>query len=271
MRRPEFLPIVAAMLLLAAACNRSDAQDNTGFYPSAGNAAQTSSPTRVRTAAQPAERTATESPEPLAEAHHKSWRDLVHSKADGKSDKQVLTFSPWSAFGALAVVVGLILVLARLFRRHAPNFSQSLPQEALEILGRRHVDPRQTILLVRIGARILVVGSSASGLNPLGQIDDPVEVDLLAGLCRRGSQAGVWSTSFFRLLKGETKTRPGTNSVRTVPQSTHPSARSVTDFRAAMQPLGSSTEDLSQPEHDLIRRLRGTTASVHAEATEDVP
>ncbi len=271
MRRPKFLPIVAAMLLLAAACNRSDAQDNTGFYSSAGNAAQTGSPTRVRTVAQPAGRTATESPEPLAEAHHKSWRDLVRSKADGKSDKQVLTFSPWSAFGALAVVVGLILVLARLFRRHAPNFSQSLPQEALEILGRRHVDPRQTILLVRIGARILVVGSSASGLNPLGQIDDPVEVDLLAGLCRRGSQAGAWSTSFFRLLKGETKTRPGTNSVRNVPQSTLPSARSVTDFRAAMQPLESDSEDLSQPEHDLIRRLRGTAASVHAAATEGLP
>jgi flagellar biogenesis protein FliO len=271
MRRPEFLPIVAAMLVLAAACNRLDAQDNTGFYPSAQNATQTGSPTRVRTAVQPAERTATHSTEPLTDAHHKSWKELARGKADGKSDKQVVTFSPWSAFGALAVVVGLILVLARVFRRHAPIFSQSLPQEALEILGRRHVDPRQTILLVRIGARILVVGSSASGLNPLGQIDDPVEVDLLAGLCRRGSQAGAWSTSFFRLLKGETKTRPGSNSVRTVPQSTHPSARSVTDFRAAMQPLESGTEDLSQPEHDLIRRLRGTTASVHAEATEAVP
>ena len=27
MRRPEFLPIITAMLLLAAACNRVDAQD----------------------------------------------------------------------------------------------------------------------------------------------------------------------------------------------------------------------------------------------------
>ena len=150
-------------------------------------------------------------------------------------------------------------------------FLSRFRKRRLEILGRRHVDPRQTILLVRIGAGILVVGSSASGLNPLGQIDDPVEVDLLAGLCRRGSQAGAWSTSFFRLLKGETKTRPGSNSVRTVPQSTHASARSAADFRAAMQPLGSGTEELSQPEHDLIRRLRGTNASVHAEATEDVP
>jgi flagellar biogenesis protein FliO len=271
MRRPEFLPIVAAMLLLAAACNRLDAQDGTSFYPTAGNAAQSSSPTRVRTGVQPAERTVAQPAEPLADPHHKSWKELARSKADGKSDKQVLTFSPWSAFGALAVVVGLILVLARVFRRHAPIFSQSLPQEALEILGRRHVDPKQTILLVRIGARILVVGSSASGLNPLGQIDDPVEVDLLAGLCRRGSQAGAWSTSFFRLLKGETKTRPGSSSARTVPQSTHPSARPAADFRAAMQRPGAETEDLSQPEHDLIRRLRGTNASLHADATEGVP
>ena len=114
----------------------------------------------------------------------------ARQRATSKADKPSVTLSPWSAAGALAVVVGLILVLARLFRRHAPMFSQSLPQEALEILGRRFVDPRQAILLVRIGARILVVGSSANGLNPLGQIDDPVEVDLLAGLCRRGPHAG---------------------------------------------------------------------------------
>ena len=50
--------------------------------------------------------------------------------------------------------------------------------------------------------RILVVGSSASGLNPLGQIDDPVEVDLLAGLCRRVSSRGLEHVVFQAAERG---------------------------------------------------------------------
>ena len=128
-----------------------------------------------------------------ADPHHKSWKDLARAKTDGKMDKPSSTFSSWSAFGALVIVVGLILVLARVSRRHAPNFPAVAPAGRAGNPRSTPVDPRQSILLVRIGSRILVVGSSASGLNSLGQIDDAVEVDVLAGLCRRGPQAGFWA------------------------------------------------------------------------------
>jgi flagellar biogenesis protein FliO len=208
-------------------------------------------------------------PDGTSESHRKSWKDLAHTKTDGKTDRQPVTFSPWSAAGALAVVVGLILVLARLFRRHAPMFQQSLPQEALEILGRRFVDQRQTILLVRIGARILVLGSSANGLNSLGQIDDPVEVDLLAGLCRRGPQTGVLGASFFKLLKGESGTRGNPQRDRSGPSTRQmPALRPYPEPPSTSQPLESSEVGLSQPEHELVRRLRGTSATVRASGTE---
>jgi flagellar biogenesis protein FliO len=169
----------------------------------------------------------------------------------------------------LAVVVGLILVLARLFRRHAPLFQQSLPQEALEILGRRFVDPRQTILLVRIGARILVLGSSANGLNPLGQIDDPVEVDVLAGLCRRGPQSGALGTSFLKLLKGQSGMRANPQTDRSSPSARQmPALRPYAEPPSTSQSLEMSQDGLSQPEHDLVRRLRGTSAPVRATGTE---
>ncbi len=99
------------------------------------------------------------------------------------------TLSPWTAVSALAVVVCLILVLARVFRRHAPMFGHALPSEVLEVLGRRFLDQRQSIFLLRIGSRILVVGSSAAGLQGLGELSDPVEVDLIAGLCRGNKSA----------------------------------------------------------------------------------
>ena len=202
-------------------------------------------------------------------AQGKSWKARVRKKIEGHADKPGVSLSPWSAAGALAVVVGLILLLARLFRRNAPLFPQSLPQEALEILGRHFVDPRQTIVLVRIGARILVVGSSANGLSSLGQIDDPVEVDVLAGICRRGTNAGMLGTSFFKMLKGERTSRPATrpSPASTAARETAPRS-SLSDFKPDSEPCDLPPEGTSQPEYDLMRRLRKTAAPLPASSRE---
>jgi len=274
-----------AALLVAAAGNQSAAQSSA-----ASGRMKAESETRSSTAlpsgvAHPSSfilhPSALESSEGTSGSHHKSWKELVRSKSEGKADKPPVTLSPWSAAGALAVVVGLILVLARLFRRHAPMFQQTLPQEALEILGRRHVDPRQTILLVRIGSRILVIGSSANGLNSLGEIVDPVEVDVLAGMCRRDPQTGVLGTSFFKLLKRESLQRPTPAPIspaafRSSPVRMSPGAQqsSAPDLRedgpSVMRPLESPPDGLSQPEYDLMRRLRGAPAPRHAATAEGV-
>jgi flagellar biogenesis protein FliO len=271
-----------AALLVAAAGDQSAAQSNAGHSLSARNVSRLApAETQIR---EPATGQTTGQATGQASAgttHRRSWRDLARSKSDGQTDKPPATLSPWSAAGALAVVVGLILVLARLFRRHAPMFQQALPQEALEILGRRHVDPRQTILLVRIGSRILVIGSSASGLNSLGEIADPVEVDLLAGLCRRDPHTGVLGTSFFKLLKGESLQRPTPAAARSgpirsapiraatgAPQSAAPDP--ILDGPSNARPLESPPDGRSQPEYDLMRRLRGAPAARHAERAEGV-
>jgi len=271
MNRSHIFSIVSAAVLIAATCSRSAAQGTAGNSASPGKLVRRthSSAPPAAASTQTSEPTSVVTPDATSESRRRSWKDLAHTKTDGKTDRQPVTFSPWSAAGALAVVVGLILVLARLFRRHAPMFQQSLPQEALEILGRRFVDQRQTILLVRIGARILVLGSSANGLNSLGQIDDPVEVDVLAGLCRRGPQTGVLGTSFFKLLKGESGTRGNPQRDRSAPSTRQtPTLRPYSEAPSTSQPLESSEDGLSQPEHELVRRLRGTSATVRASGTE---
>lgn len=272
MKISPFLSTASAALLIAAAGTRSNAQGNTEYPLAPGNVAQQVSTTAPsRAGARTAGPASLAPPEGTAESRRKSWRDLPHSKSEGKTEKPSTTFSPWSAAGALAVVVVLILVLARLFRRHAPLFQQSLPQEALEILGRRCVDPRQTILLVRIGARILVVGSSANGLNPLGQIDDPVEVDLLAGLCRRGPQTGILGTPFFKLLKGASGSRTARPALHSSVEARQTAAhRPTPDAATSSQSLEPPTEGLPTPEFDLMRRLRGAPASLHADTMEGV-
>jgi flagellar biogenesis protein FliO len=256
MNRSFVLPLFSAALLLASASNQSTAQTGQGPAFSKSNVARRSkAASPVRTLAPSLEQPAVLTSEEPADSHHKSWKDLPRGKTDGKIEKPAAINSSWSALGALVIVVGLILVLARLLRRHTPMFSQSLPTEALEILGRRVVDPRQAILLVRIGSRILIVGSSPNGLNALGQIDDAVEVDVLAGLCRRGPQAGILGSSFFKLLKGNAGAHSASSARRTTP-------RAPISEPPLTATLESPAERTSQPEYDLMRRLRKPAATV---------
>ncbi|HUG93447.1 MAG TPA: flagellar biosynthetic protein FliO [Planctomycetaceae bacterium] len=90
----------------------------------------------------------------------------------------------WGSLASLAAVLAMILVGARLWKKHGPLGRTGLPAEAVDVLGRRVLDPRQSIFLVRLGSRMLVLGSTPAGLSTLAEITDPVEVDLLAGFCR---------------------------------------------------------------------------------------
>lgn len=109
--------------------------------------------------------------------------------------------SAWTTLFALSAVVGLIFVVARWWRRHGPPPPRSLPNEVFEALGRTRLDPRRSVELFRIGGKILVVGSAGDGLRTLAEIDDPSEVDRLAGACRK-SESGDFFAGRLRLLLG---------------------------------------------------------------------
>lgn len=108
--------------------------------------------------------------------------------------------SPWKTFGALAFVLALIFVGAKLWKKHGPGIIAGLPAEAIDVLGKRHLDSRQSIHLIRLGSRILVLGSTAEGLRTLAEVTDPVEVDYLAGLCQQSNSGGTAAPSFRALF-----------------------------------------------------------------------
>lgn len=92
--------------------------------------------------------------------------------------------------GALFGVIFLIVVVAQVLKKQNPVLMGGLPDEAVTVLGRRYVEQRQSIHLVRVGTRILVLGSSQQGLTPLSEVTDPVEVDYLSGLCHVEESGG---------------------------------------------------------------------------------
>jgi flagellar biogenesis protein FliO len=111
--------------------------------------------------------------------------------------------TPTTAIGtvvsSLAIVLGLFLAIVWCSKRFAPAGSAQLPREAVELLGRAPLAGRQSMQLIRVGNRLLLVALSAGGAETLSEITDPVEVEHLAGLCRRGKTDSA-TASFSRAL-----------------------------------------------------------------------
>ena len=56
---------------------------------------------------------------------------------------------------------------------------------AIQVVSRSALSPRQQLVLVQVGRRLVLVGSSGSEMNPLCQIDDPDEVAEVLGQVSR--------------------------------------------------------------------------------------
>lgn len=85
---------------------------------------------------------------------------------------------------ALAAVLLLIFGLRFLGKKLVPGAAGAVSSRAVQVLLRSPVSPRQQLILVRIGRRLVLVGSSGGEMNPLCQIDDPDEVAEVLGQIR---------------------------------------------------------------------------------------
>jgi len=121
-----------------------------------------------------------------------------------------------SSAGAVlaALVVGLLFVLglAKLFLKRSPYAISGLPREAINVLGRRVVDPRNSVYIVKVGSRMIVLGSSPGGLTSLADITDPIEVASLANICAAAQQsrpdAARWLSKLWPGSKTVVESRP---------------------------------------------------------------
>ncbi len=119
-------------------------------------------------------------------------------------------------FGSILIALGFVIVLmlgvAKVVQRRNPFAVTGVPREAIDVLGRRTVDPRNSIYIVRVGPKILLLGNSANGLTTLSEIEDPIEVAALANQCRAASETPptdlvAWFKSLWtrRSSKGEVR------------------------------------------------------------------
>jgi flagellar biogenesis protein FliO len=72
-------------------------------------------------------------------------------------------------------VIGLIFLMRAGMKRIFPSTAAHRPMSAVKVLSRSAIAPRQHLLVVQFGKRLVLVGDSGSSLNPLCEISDPDE------------------------------------------------------------------------------------------------
>jgi flagellar biogenesis protein FliO len=100
---------------------------------------------------------------------------------------------------ALSAVIGLILLLRSLTGKMFPGTIAGGRVQSVKVVARCPLAPRQQVLLVQVGRRVVVLGDSASQLSCLCQITEPDEVAALLGQIQRDRTATASSafTSWF--------------------------------------------------------------------------
>ena len=154
---------------------------------------------------------------------------------------------------ALAGVIGLILLLRTFARRVMPGAVVHRASSAVKILGRCNISPRQNLLVVQFGKRLVLVGDAGANLNPLCEITDPDEVAAILAQARDESisVARRFESLFGRARKDfadepEPKPKPG---------ETFDDSRDVPPDDPALQDTQKELSDLREKVRDVARQI----------------
>ena len=106
---------------------------------------------------------------------------------------------------ALAVVLGVIFLLRWAGRRFFLSPGGVRTSRAVQVLSRSPLSPRQNVVLLQVGRRVIVAADCGGQLSALCQITDPDEVASLVGQLaddRNGGAAGASFGSVFSNMRG---------------------------------------------------------------------
>jgi flagellar protein FliO/FliZ len=94
---------------------------------------------------------------------------------------------------ALAIVLGLVFVCRWAARWMFPSAGVGRSSQVMKVLSRSVIAPKQQLLLIQVGRRLVLVGDCGQQMNALAEISDPDEVAGLLGQLRAGLPGEIGS------------------------------------------------------------------------------
>lgn len=146
------------------------------------------------------------------------------------------TFDTRRVIVSLALVIALILVLRWASQRLFGKSIGGRASRAVQVLSRNVISPKQQLLVVQVGRRLVVVGDSGQQMTTLCEITDPEEMAALVGQLheeKREATGNPFGAIFGRAGSAFEKNDPG-EPQRSV---------DVTDEDSGSEPVGLSRDD----------------------------
>ena len=148
----------------------------------------------------------------------------------------------------LAGVLALIVLIAWLFKRYIFSSRRGGSQASLKILVRSSISPRQSLCLVKLGNRLLLVGLSPGHMTTLHAIEDPDEIAMILGSLENRNPASI-SNTFNRIVSKEAQEYDG------YPDDSVMSTDDIAHGTAATDQIHQAHGELS----GLLDKVRGLT------------
>jgi|GEM_PF-4441431 len=119
-----------------------------------------------------------------------------------------------NTFTALGLVLLLIWGLRSLLLKASGRPVASSVNPTVQVLSRVSIAPRNHVVLLKLGQRVLVVGDSTAGLQPIAEITEPDEIaDILTTVA--SSKPNSISQSFSQLLNRANNDYEGESDIAT--------------------------------------------------------
>lgn len=135
----------------------------------------------------------------------------IKSSSDLQASRIAPPRSPWSSTlstaASLLVVVFLFLGAVLVLRKSQPKQFQKLPKDVVEVLGRSPIAPRQNLVVVRFGSKLILVSQQPGETRTLSEIQDANEAGRLIGMCESSRPESI-SNSFREVLQQVVHAKP---------------------------------------------------------------
>lgn len=92
-----------------------------------------------------------------------------------------------SLFWPLLIVLGLVVGATAAVRKWMPNAARGGGGGAIKVLARQYISSKQSLCLVRLGGRVVLIGVTPQSMATLSEITDADEMAGIAAALQRGA------------------------------------------------------------------------------------